>query len=92
MGIGTASPRSLSNGGSDDVFGLRSIRIGRILGIDIEIHASWLVIFVLVFILVSTSILPAARGAARPFAIDFIMGLIASACFFGSVLVHELAH
>lgn len=82
------------------MFGLGSIRVGRIFDIDIEVHASWLIIFALVFINFSTFIFPGQRvdfaggssAGAAPEIVDFVGGLFATLLFFGSVLAHELAH
>src|SRR5437660_11297728 len=68
-----------------------SIRIARILGIDIRIHVSWILIFFLVVLSLSESIFPDQYplwGAQK----TFIISAIAAALFFASVLAHELAH
>jgi Zn-dependent protease/CBS domain-containing protein len=67
-----------------------SFRVARILGIDIRIHISWVVIFFLItinlaqqqfFVIFPTSELKALATAA-----------IAALLFFASVVAHELAH
>src|SRR5207244_6313533 len=68
-----------------------SIRIARILGIDIRIHGSWILIFFLVVLSLSESIFPDQYplwGAQK----TFIIAAITAALFFASVLAHELAH
>lgn len=68
-----------------------SIRIARILGIDIRIHVSWILIFFLVVLSLSQSIFPDQYPLwSRPK--YFIVSAITAALFFGSVLAHELAH
>src|SRR5207245_2685769 len=68
-----------------------SIRIARILGIDIRIHVSWILIFFLVVLSLSESEFPdnyPLWGAQK----TFIVSAITAALFFASVLAHELAH
>src|SRR5438094_7394572 len=68
-----------------------SIRIARILGIDIRIHVSWILIFFRVVLSLSESIFPDQYplwGAQK----TFIISAITAALFFASVLAHELAH
>ena len=65
-------------------------KVGRILGIPIYLHASWLIIFALI-----------TYSLAMQFSVDhphwsqteqWGVGLLTSLLFFGSVLFHELAH
>lgn len=75
------------------MFDIPSIRIGRLFGIPIEINASWLVIFALVTLSLSTTYypsLPEAQGA--PVLVHVLLGLLTSALFFASVVAHELSH
>ena len=65
-------------------------RVGRILGIPIYVHASWLIIFVLI-----TSMLATQFGQEHPqwsTAQHWAVGVITSLLFFASVLFHELSH
>lgn len=71
---------------------MRSVRIGRIFGIDVELHASWLVIFGLVFVTLSLGEFPRFRGATGPGVVDLVGGLVTTILFFGSVVAHELSH
>jgi Zn-dependent protease len=68
-----------------------SWRIGRIFGIDIKIDSSWLVIFVLITWVLAGSYFPGSHPHWS-FALNWALGLLTSLLFFGSVLVHELAH
>jgi Zn-dependent protease len=68
-----------------------SIRLFRVLGIDIAIHPSWLIIFGLVTWSLATGYFPGTI-AGLPEAEAWLLGLVASLLLFGSVLVHELAH
>lgn len=65
-------------------------RIGRILGIPIYLHASWLLIFALI-----TYSLAMQFTHAHPQwspTRDWTIGTLTSLLFFGSVLFHELSH
>jgi len=66
-------------------------RIGRIAGISIEIHFTWLVIFGLILYKFSTDLLPSMLPDARPEQL-WIAGLATAILAFGSLLLHELAH
>ena len=68
-----------------------SLRIGRLFGIPIYVHASWLIIFGLVTWTLATGYFPerypdvSQRGA-------WLRSLAASLLFFASILFHELGH
>src|SRR3972149_2554244 len=70
---------------------LGSFKIGRIAGIEIAVHWSWLFIFVLVTSSFATGILeeffPEWSDARR-----WGVGVIIAAIFFASILLHELSH
>jgi Zn-dependent protease/CBS domain-containing protein len=68
-----------------------SIRLFSVTGIDVHLHVSWLVVAGLVTWSLATSFFPAAVPGARP-AEHWILGAVAAALLFASVLVHELAH
>jgi len=75
------------------VFGLPSLRLGKIFGIPFEIHSSWIVIFVLVTTTLSTGYFPAVEGAAgSPVWVFWALGAVTSLCFFASIVAHELSH
>jgi len=64
--------------------------IGKIFGIPIYLHASWVIIFVLI-----TVTLQGQFASAHPQWTDtqhWIVGVVTSLLFFASVLFHELAH
>ncbi|MGD9494746.1 MAG: site-2 protease family protein [Armatimonadota bacterium] len=66
-------------------------RIGRLFGINVEIHFTWLIIFGMILWLVTSGILPdAAPGASRTEL--WIIGVIATVLFFLSLLLHEISH
>ena len=70
---------------------MRGLRIGRIFGIDVHVHGSWLIIAALVMWSLLSAALPAdfpeVTGAWR-----VLMGSVITLLFFVSLLAHELAH
>lgn len=70
---------------------MRGWRIGTISGIAIEINYTWVIIFGLVFLFVSTDWFPRAHPDMPPI-YHWVAGLIATILLFGSVLLHELSH
>ncbi|HMK91455.1 MAG TPA: site-2 protease family protein [Thermoleophilia bacterium] len=68
----------------------RGVRIARIFGIDVSIHPSWIIIFVLTAWTLADSYLP-NMYAATPIT-TWIVAAVLSILLFVSVLVHELAH
>ncbi|MBN2248396.1 MAG: site-2 protease family protein [Coriobacteriia bacterium] len=73
------------------MFGLRSLRLGRLFGIPLEIDASWLFVFFLVAATLTTSYFPAALPDQTPVAY-VALGLLTAIVFFASLVLHELAH
>ena len=73
------------------MFDLPSFRIGRILGIPLEINASWLLIFVLIASALSFTYFPQVYPG-RPLAVDVVSGVVTALLFFASVVLHEVAH
>ena len=67
------------------------MRIARIAGIDISVHASWLVVFFLITYSVGLS-LQANYPLWRQPALYWGLAAAISVLFFGSVLAHELSH
>lgn len=66
------------------------LRIGKILGIPIYIHASWIIVFVLITMMISLMF-----KAEHPQWSDqqhWALGILTSLLFFLSVLFHELSH
>jgi Zn-dependent protease/CBS domain-containing protein len=68
-----------------------SIRLFRIAGIDIGIHYSWILIFILVASTLALGYLPQA-SPHNSTSTYWIVGIIAALLLFASVLIHELAH
>lgn len=68
-----------------------AIRIGRVLGIEVRLHPSWIVIFLLVT--VQLAIIGAPNGETQlPVVLRVILAAVVAALFFASVLAHELGH
>src|SRR5258707_13726695 len=66
------------------------LKIGRILGIPIYLHASWVIIFFLItFSLAMQFTQEHPRWSATQ---HWTVGIVTSLLFFASVLFHELAH
>ena len=68
-----------------------SFRIGKIAGIDIDIHVSWIIILVLLTVSLATGWFPQLYPGWST-ATYWVVGLISSLLLFVSVLLHELAH
>ncbi len=66
-------------------------RLGSILGFEIDIDRSWLVIFFLVFWSLSQAVFPQA-APDLPGGIHVAMGFVGTFLFFASLLAHELSH
>jgi Zn-dependent protease/predicted transcriptional regulator len=66
------------------------ILIGRVFGIPIYLHASWFIIFVLITLSLRTQF--TSQHPAWTPQQHWLLGIITSALFFGSVVFHELSH
>ena len=71
--------------------GTSSVYVGKVFGIPIRVHASWLLVFLLVTFSLATSYFP-QNYPAWSGTLDWALGLATSLLFFLSVLLHELAH
>jgi Zn-dependent protease/CBS domain-containing protein len=69
----------------------QSIRIGRIFGVQIGLHPSWFVIFVILAYTMAAWSLPRIYPGWNE-ALYWVIGGAISVLFFGSVLAHELSH
>jgi Zn-dependent protease/predicted transcriptional regulator len=65
-----------------------SLRVLRIFGIDVRIHFSWILIFLLVTFSLASGVLPTSWSEPK----QLFVAAIAAFLFFGSVVAHELAH
>ena len=69
----------------------RGVPLFKIAGIQIRLDFSWFIIFILVVVSLSAGYFPQQFPDQHPLNYWFA-GLIATLLFFGSILVHELAH
>jgi Zn-dependent protease/CBS domain-containing protein len=67
------------------------MKIGKIFGIDIIIHISWIFVFALVAWMLGSDIGPLQHLEVTPES-RVGLGILAAILFFASVLIHELAH
>lgn len=68
-----------------------AFRVGRIAGIDISIHYTWLFAFLLVTWTLAGGFFP-AQFPDWGVGLNWVAGAVSALLLFGSVLVHELAH
>ncbi|MBV9132738.1 MAG: hypothetical protein JO318_08560, partial [Chloroflexi bacterium] len=70
----------------------QSLSIGRIFGIDVRVHATWLLAFAFVTWGLGSGyfrfVIPRQQGLVVP----LIFGAVAALSLFASVLIHELSH
>lgn len=67
------------------------MRLGRILGVEVRLHESWFLIFVLITWSLAGHYFPTTYPGLTSGAY-LVMGVITSLLFFSSVLAHELSH
>jgi len=68
-----------------------SLRVGKIAGIDVKLHYTWLIIFLLIVWSVSTAYMP-LQYPKLPLAVYWSVGAITALILLFSVLIHELFH
>src|SRR5713101_2011146 len=84
------APNSSAEAGNLAMTPRPGLRIGKILGIPIYLHSSWVIIFALITITLGvqyTQLHPHWSAAQH-----WTVGIFTSLLFFGSVIFHELAH
>ncbi|MDZ4063403.1 MAG: site-2 protease family protein [Coriobacteriia bacterium] len=69
---------------------LPQFRLGRLLGIPIEVNPTWLVVFALFAGLLSFNVFPAVFD--WPVGVALLNGVLTALLFFASILVHEMSH
>jgi Zn-dependent protease/predicted transcriptional regulator len=75
------------------VFDIPSFRLGKVFGIAFEVNLSWIVIFAIVSLTLSTSYYPSIPEAAgAPQWLLGALGVVTALLFFASILAHELSH
>ncbi len=68
-----------------------SFKLGKVRGIEIGVHYTWLIVFALVTVSLALGFFPQTfRGLTGT--VNWLLGVVASLLLFASVLVHELAH
>jgi Zn-dependent protease len=73
------------------VFRLPSIRVGRILGIPVEINVTWFAVLGLVGWSLASDYYP-VEFPGRAVSVDVASGVITALAFFASLLAHEFSH
>lgn len=71
--------------------GLGRMRIAGVFGIPVHVHASWLIVLILMVWTLAGWYFP-LRGAQLGSVVHWIQGLSASLLVFASILVHEMGH
>lgn len=71
--------------------GKSTLRIGRLLGIELRLHYSWFAVFVLVVWSLEGQHFPMMNPGWAPLTYWWV-GILTSVLFFASLVVHELAH
>ncbi|MFZ3063200.1 MAG: site-2 protease family protein [Actinomycetota bacterium] len=69
----------------------QSIRLGKIMGIEVGVNYSWFIVFGLVTVLLAAFYFPFQYKNLSELTYLFL-GVVTSLFFFGSVLLHELTH
>lgn len=68
-----------------------SLRVGKIIGVEIKLHYTWFVIFTLVTWTLAQGYMP-QQYPGLPSALYWVIGAVAALLLFASVLFHELCH
>lgn len=68
-----------------------SLKIGNLLGISVEVHYTWVIVFGLITNTLATGYLSQYTLYSSPL-VNWIIGAIASLIFFACVFLHELMH
>lgn len=70
---------------------MNAIRLGRVAGIEIRVHLSWLLALALISWSIAAGSLPESEPTWST-GLDWLMGVIIALGLFASVLLHELGH
>jgi Zn-dependent protease len=68
-----------------------SFRLGRVVGVEVGVNWSWLVVFALITWSLAAGVFP-DQDPGRSQATYVVMAVIAAGLFFASLLGHELGH
>src|SRR3990167_6124160 len=71
-------------------FFVKTLKLGHVAGIQIEIDYSWFLVFALVLYSLAFGFFPAVYGFGT--GLSLALGFVTTLLFFSSVLLHELAH
>ncbi len=69
----------------------RSLHVGRVLGIPVEINYTWFIVFFLVTWTLAQSYFPVALPGQSP-TVYWLISMVAALLLFASLLAHELSH
>lgn len=69
---------------------MRGVRLGKVLGFEISIDWSWLLIFFMVVFTLANGYFPMRANFST--ATNWLLGVVAALLLFVSVLIHELSH
>ncbi len=73
-----------------------NFRIASVLGIPIEVNASWLITLAFITSMLALRVYPEVLAPGSPyrdsFALHWLMALVSGLVFFSSIVLHELAH
>jgi Zn-dependent protease len=73
------------------MFRLPTLRLGRVLGIPIEINVSWFAIFLLIAGILSFDVYP-SFFPGRAAWVDVVRGVVSALLFYTSLVAHEFSH
>ncbi len=68
-----------------------AFNLGSLFGIQFRLHYTWFIVFILITASLSWQVFPLSYPA-WPLVLYWVVGIITSLLFFGSVVAHELAH
>lgn len=69
----------------------RSVKVGALFGIPVNLHYSWFLVFAAVLFTLSLVYFPTYHAGWSPYQY-WMVGTLTTCLFFASVLIHELAH
>jgi Zn-dependent protease/CBS domain-containing protein len=73
------------------VFRFPSFRIGRVMGIPVELNVTWFLVFAVVSWTLATDYYPSGFPGNAPW-VDGVLGAVTALLFFASIVAHELGH
>jgi Zn-dependent protease len=73
------------------ILSMPSLRVGRLLGIPVELNPSWFLVFALVVVGLAFGYFPEVFPGRSTW-VNVANGVVAGILFFGSIVVHEVSH